>query len=334
MNILFFCQYDEDYSPEFKQKAREIAKGENVIFAAEHQWTKEEYHAQLGEADVICSFIAKKDMQYCKRLKLMLLDIAGVDGFIDSPYLPRDAVICNASGLYGNLIAEHSVALALAICRGIPVYVQHQEKKLWKLEKPDKPVEGSTVLILGAGDIGTAIARDIRPMLGNGKIIGVRRVRREVPSAFDGMITFAELDAYLPQADLIFCALPHTKETKGLLHAGRLRMMKDDAVLVNCGRGSLIPLDDLAAVLQEGKLFGAALDVAEVEPLPADHPIWDCGRLLITPHAAGNAMTIHSPTAQRLNDLLLENLENYLTGKPLKNVVSRETGYKELQINT
>ena len=327
MNILFRCQYDEPYDQKFKQKAREIAKGENVIFADEHQWTKEEYHKVLEEAEVICSYIAKKDLQYCKNLKLMILDIAGVDGFIDSPYLPQDAVICNGNGYYGNLIAEHAVGLALSLCRNIPVYVQNMEKKLWKLEKPDKPVEDSTVLVLGAGDIGSAIARDIRPMLGNGKIIGVRRTRREIPSEFDEMITFAELDEFLPKADLIFCVLPHTKETKGLLHAGRLRMMKEDAVLVNCGRGSLIPLDDLATVLKEGKLKAAAIDVAEVEPLPAEHPIWNCERLLITPHAAGNTMTIHSPTAKRLNQLLLENLENYLTGKPLKNVVSRETGY-------
>ena len=327
MNILFRCQYDEPYDQEFKQKAREIAKGENVIFADEHQWTKEEYHKVLEEAEIICSYIAKKDLQYCKNLKLMILDIAGVDGFIDSPYLPQDAVICNGNGYYGNLIAEHSVGLALSLCRNIPVYVQNMEKKLWKLEKPDKPVEDSTVLVLGAGDIGSAIARDIRPMLGNGKIIGVRRTRHEIPPEFDEMITFGELDEFLPKADLIFCVLPHTKETKGLLHAGRLRMMKEDAVLVNCGRGSLIPLDDLAAVLKEGKLKAAAIDVAEVEPLPAEHPIWNCERLLITPHAAGNTMTIHSPTAKRLNQLLLENLENYLTGKPLKNVVSRETGY-------
>ena len=327
MTILFRCQYDEPYSQEFKQKAREIAKGENVIFADEHQWTKEEYHKVLEEAEVICSYIAKKDLQYCKKLKLMILDIAGVDGFIDSPYLPPDAVITNGNGYYGNLIAEHAVALALSLCRNIPVYVRNEEKKLWKLEKPDKPVEGSMVLVLGAGDIGTAIARDIRPMLGDGKIIGVRRVRREIPPEFDEMITFAELDDFLPKADLVFCVLPHTRETKGLLHAGRLRMMKNDAVLVNCGRGSLIPLDDLAAVLREGKLKGAAIDVAEAEPLPPEYPIWNCERLLITPHAAGNTMTIHSPTAKRLNELLLENLENYLTGKPLKNVVSRETGY-------
>ena len=330
MTILFRCQYDEPYSQEFKQKAREIAKGESVIFADEHQWTKEEYHKVLEEAEVICSYIAKKDLQYCKKLKLLNLDIAGVDGFIDSPYFPADAVITNGSGYYGNLIAEHSVALALSLCRDIPRYVLNKEQKLWQLAKPDKPVEGSTVLILGAGDIGTAIARDLRPMLGEeGKIVGVRRVRREVPPEFDEMITFAELDEFLPKADLIFCVLPHTKETKGLLNADRLRMMKDDAVLVNCGRGSLIPLDDLAAVLKEGKLRAAAIDVAEVEPLPPEHPIWNCERLLITPHAAGNAMTIHSPTAKRLNKLLLENLENYLTGKPLKNLVSRETGYKE-----
>ena len=331
MNILIFCQYDEGYPPSFRERVLEIAKHENVVFAEKGRWSEEEYHRQLERADVICSYIPRRDMRYCKNLKLMLLDIAGADGFIDSPFLPPDAVICNASGYYGNLIAEHSVALALSLCRDIPQYVRNMDKKLWRRVKPDKPVEDSTVLILGAGDIGTAIARDLRPMLGKGRIIGVRRVSRETPPEFDDMTSFAGLDAVLPEADFVFCALPHTRETKGLLNAGRLRRMKTDAVLVNVGRGSLIPLDDLAAVLREGRLRGVGIDVAEVEPLPPEHPIWECERFVITPHAGGNAMTADSPTGRRLCELLLENLSNYLEGRPLKNIVSRETGYRRQQ---
>ncbi len=334
MNILMFCQFNGGYSAAFREKAAQITKGHDVIYASDQQWTEDEYHTALGQADIVVSFIPKRDMKYCRKMKLMLLDIAGVDGYIDSPFLPEDAVICNATGAYGKLLAEHAVCLALSICRDIPLYVSNKEKHTWHMRKPDKPIEGSSVLILGAGDIGAAIARDIRPMLGSGTITGVRRVSRGGHPDFDRIIGLEELENDLPNADIIFCALPQTKETKGLLNREKMSRMKDDAVLVNVGRGSLIPLEDLVYMLDGGKFRGVGIDVAEYEPIPPDHPVWDCERLIITPHAAGNAMTQDSPTGKRLCELLLLNLENYLQGKPLVNKVSRQTGYRETALSS
>lgn len=105
------------------------------------------------------------------------------------------------------------------------------------------------------------------------------------------MITFEDLDRALARADIVICALPSTPQTAGLLNAERLRRMKADAVLINVGRGSLIPLDDLNEVLREGHLYGVGIDVAELEPIPAGHPIWDCRQLIITPHSAGIALS-------------------------------------------
>ncbi len=329
MNILAFCQFEGGYHRYFRQKLESIAQGHRILYASDFEWTAEEYHHILEEADVILSYFPKKDMRFCRNLKLLLLDIAGVDGYIDSPYLPENAVVCNATGAYGNILAEHALAMALALCRDLPRYVCNQKAQKWELHYPDKPIEGCNVLILGAGDIGTSIARALRPMLSAGTITGVRRIFRAVPPEFDRMISFRELEEALPLADLVFCALPQTSETIGLLNREKLERMKDDAILVNVGRGSLIPLDDLAAFLNRGKFRGVGIDVAEKEPIPRDHPIWKCERLLITPHAAGNAMSQESPTGQRLCRLLLQNVENYLTGKPLVNIVSRETGYKE-----
>lgn len=328
MNILLFCQFPEGYIPEFRQRICRIAPNENLIFASDYSWSEEEYHEQLEKADVIVSYVPFKDIKYCKNVKLWIFDIAGVDGFIDSPFLPADTVVCNATGAYGNIIAEHATALMLALCRTLPQYVHNQQAHRWYRYIPDKPVEGSRVLILGAGNIGSAIARNIRPMLGSGTVTGVRRVKRDTPEYYDDMITFDELDAYLPSADFILCALPSTPLTRGLLNADRLKLMKNDAVLVNVGRGSLIPLNDLADALDEGKFYGVGLDVEEIEPIPVDHRIWDCKRILLTPHAAGNCMTQTSSTGRRLLDLIAQNIENYLNHKPLCNIVDRSTGYR------
>lgn len=144
------------------------------------------------------------------------------------------------------------------------------------------------------------------------------------------MITFEDLDRALARADIVICALPSTPQTAGLLNAERLRRMKADAVLINVGRGSLIPLDDLNEVLREGHLYGVGIDVAELEPIPADHPIWDCGQLIITPHSAGIALSQTSPTYQRVFAIIMENIANFVNGKPLNHVVDRATGYRRL----
>lgn len=327
MKILAFCQFPEGYNESFRSKLRAICPDAEIVYCDDCAWSETEYHAALRDADVIIGHLPPKDLQYCTKLKLMQMDIAGADSYVRSPYLPEETVLCNASGAYGVVLAEHAVALVMALCRDLPLYVQNKLRHEWLPSMPDKPVEGGTVLILGAGDIGVNTARLLRPLAA--RIIGVRRVRRSAPEGFDEMIGFDELDDYLPQADFVCCSLPSTPETVHLLDARRLRLMKEDAVLVNVGRGSLIPTADLCAVLGEGRLRGVGIDVCETEPLPPDSPLWDCERLIITPHTAGNAMTQDSPTNRRIYEIIWHNLESYIAGRPLDHVVDRKTGYRK-----
>ena len=160
-----------------------------------------------------------------------------------------------------------------------------------------------------------------------GRIIGLRRTFRECPDCFDEMHTPADLDALLPQADLILCALPHTVETQGLLDRKRLRGMKKDAVLVNGGRGSLIDQEALCELLHEGHFWGVGLEVTSPEPLPEGHPLWDAPRCLITPHASGNTFAPDSPLVAKIWDFMGQNLENYLAGRPLRSRVDFAAGY-------
>ena len=293
-------------------------------------WSEEEYRWALGQAELILGEPNNEDFQFCKKLKLMQSPSSGVNYYVQGGCFPENATLCCMTGGYGNVLAEHMLAMALSLCRRLPEYRDQQKNRLWRLCKYDKQLEGSTVLILGAGDIGTTLAKFLRPMVG--RIIGVRRVSREFPDCFDEMITMAELDDRIPEADLILCALPHTPRTIHLLDEKRLNLMKDDAVLVNGGRGSLIDQDALCRALSRGKFWGVGLEVAYPEPLPEDSPLWDQPRLIITPHAAGNSFAPGSPLERKIWDFMTENTARWLRGEPPENRVDFRTGYRITRI--
>lgn len=326
MNILAVSHFSEGFSASFRSRLRELCPNDTIHFLRSDELCGERYHRMLSDCEIIIGHLPPEDLRFCKRLKLMQMDIAGAESYLSCPYFPESAVLCNASGAYGVILAEHAVAMIMALCRDLPRYAENRLRRLWQPRFPDKPIEGSTVLILGAGDIGMNTARLLRPLAR--RIIGVRRVKRDTPEDFDEMISFDELDELLPQADIISCSLPATKETFHLLDERRLRLMKQDAVLVNVGRGSLIPTEALCRVLNEGLLRGVGLDVTELEPLPEDSPLWDCERLIITPHTAGSAADQDSPTCARIYDVIFRNIENYLAGNALDHVVDRRTGYR------
>lgn len=292
----------------------------------ENTWSTEEYRSALSRANVIIGELRNKDFAFCSRLELMQSSSSGVNYYVQGGAFPRDAILCSMTGRYGPIIAEHLLALVFALCRRIPEYRDQQHDGFWKIRLYDKQLSGTTVLILGAGDIGTTVARWMRPMVG--RIIGMRRVDRPFPDCYDAMITPEQLDETLPQADIVICALPHTPQTAGMLNEDRLRRMKRDAILVNAGRGSLIDQEALCRVLDEGHLWGVGLDVTVPEPLPADHPLWQQNRVLITPHAAGNSFAIGSPMYHSLWEAMTENVCAWLRGEPVRHRTDFATGYR------
>lgn len=304
------------------------AAGERCEFTfKEPGWSEDEYRRALKDAHILIGEPRNEDFPLCEKLELLQSPCSGVNYYVQGGMFPENAVLCCASGCYGNIIAEHMLSMVLALCRRLPEYRDQQNRHSWNLLRYDKQLEGSTVLILGAGDIGTTLARWMRPMVG--KIIGVRRVARDYPECYDEMITLAELDAHLEEADIILCALPHTPETVHLLNEERLRKIKKDAILVNGGRGSLIDQEALCKLLDEGRFWGVGLEVTSPEPLPADHPLWERPRLILTPHAAGNSFAPGSPLERKIWDFMIQNIGGYLHGKAPENQVDFETGYRK-----
>ncbi len=290
-------------------------------------WSRETYRAALKQAQILVGEPKNEDLAACENLELMQSPSSGVNYYVEGGAFPQNAVLCCMTGAYGRILAEHMLAMTLALCRRLPEYRDRQHSHTWSLCKYDKQLEGSTVMILGAGDIGTTLATWMRPMVG--KIIGVRRHPRAFPACYDEMLTLAQASQRLGEADIILCALPHTPETVRYLNRERLGRMKPDAILVNGGRGSLIDQDALCALLDAGHFWGVGLEVATPEPLPRDHPLWEKPRLLLTPHAAGNSFAPGSPLDEKIWAFLTKNVSAFLRGQQPENQVDFATGYRK-----
>ena len=304
------------------------AAGQCAFQYREESWSREEYLQALQDAAILIGEPRNEELALCRKLELMQSPSSGVNYYVHGGCFPKNAMLCSSTGVYGHVLAEHMLAMTLSLCRRLPEYQDQQKAHKWELRRFDKQLEGSTVLILGAGDIGTTLARWLRPMVG--QIIGVRRVAREYPDCYDRMVLLEELEAVLPLADIVLCALPHTPETAGLLKRQRLALMKRDAVLVNGGRGSLIDQNALCDLLQAGHFWGVGLEVTCPEPLPADDPLWEQPRLIITPHAAGNSFAPGSALERKIWDHMIENVTTYLRGGSPKNQIDFATGYRKL----
>ncbi len=267
---------------------------------------------------ILMGFVPPADLRTFPRLKWVQSWNAGVDPYLAPGVLPDGVALTCAAGAYGPAVSEHMLAMLLAIYKHLPGYRDLQREHTWGNWAGLGPVRsllGETILVGGTGDISRHFARLCRA-LGAKTVWGLHRSDKPVED-FDQTFPLSELDALLPQADVVALALPHTAETAGLMDRRRLLLMKPDAVLLNAGRGSAVDCEALAQVLSEGHLLGAGMDVTSPEPLPSDHPLWEAPRALITPHSAGgyNHMQV---TLDNIAALFLDNLNRWLSGQPLR----------------
>ncbi len=279
----------------------------------------------VGQADYILGNVKTEYLPQARRLKLLQLDSAGADQYVKPGVLPAGVKLCNATGAYGATIAEYLIGVVFALKKKIYLYEENRKKHSWHDEGMVTNVAGSKTLVLGLGDIGGTFALKMNAL--GSRVTGVRRNPAEKPEYLEGLYQMDALEELLPDADIVVCTLPGTAETFHLLDERKLRLMKPDAVLVNVGRGNLIPTQALISVLEDGAIAGAAIDVAEQEPLPEDSCLWDVPNLIITPHVAGNYHTKDIlDTAVKIAG---ENLQAFLEGRPLRNEVDFTTGYRK-----
>lgn len=241
------------------------------------------------------------------RLRVIQTLSAGVDWMVGK--VPEHVMVCNARGIYDAPLSEWVIGAILAMQRGHIRARDAQARAAWEFFEPDELI-GRRVVILGMGSIGTAIADRLRPFRVD--VIGVGRTARP------GVRALVDLDTLLPSADILVSMLPLTNDTRGLLDARRLALLRAGALLVNAGRGRTIDTAALTAELASGRLR-AALDVVDPEPLPADHPLWALPNVLISPHMAGDSPS----TTIRCFELAGDQLRRFATGESLINEVPR-----------
>jgi phosphoglycerate dehydrogenase-like enzyme len=248
---------------------------------------------------------------------------AGVERIASPLMAEKGIVLTNSRGISAPNMAEHAIAFILAFARAFPDFWQEQQRRSWRgWENPPTFFELSnqTVVLLGTGAIGMAIATRLRPF--GCRIIGVRRTGGSLEH-FDDVVTFDRLEEILPEADHVVSTLPITPFTEKIVDRAFIERMKPGSYFHNLGRGGTVDQDALIEALHRGHLAGAGLDVTDPEPLPEDSPLWDAPNTIITGHTSGNSPLF----MDRAVALLQENLRRWQDGDDLVSVVDLEYGY-------
>lgn len=280
---------------------------------------------QAADYEIIYGMCPPQELKAAANLKWLCCSFAGVDAYTDETIYPNpDVLLSNSSGAYGITISEHILMVTLMMLRQMPKFEEIVKNREWEKGLSMRSICGSSITVLGTGDIGTNFARRAKA-LGAKVIRGVRRTKKAGDPAYDEMYTFEELDSVLPKTEILVMALPATKETNHILSRERIALLPEDAYVVNVGRGSAIDQDALMEALNAGRIAGAALDVMVPEPLPKDHPLWSTRNLLLTPHISGNMSLGY--TCDRNLDMFCRDLDNYAAGRPLEHRVDRKRGY-------
>jgi phosphoglycerate dehydrogenase-like enzyme len=266
----------------------------------------------LAEADALVWLDSNPDslpVEIPDRIRWAQLPSAGVENWLAE--IDDKRVWTSAAGAYGLPVAEHALALMLAGTRQLADCARAQT---WTAP-PARPLDGSTVAIVGAGGIGRALIALLEPL--DVEVLAVTRRGR------DGTLPADRLGEVLPAADHVVIAAPATAGTRHLIGAAELDAMREDAWLVNVARGSLVDTDALVAALAAGSIGGAALDVTDPEPLPDGHPLWSEPRALITPHVANPPATLRRYLARHVG----ENVRRFAGDEELLAVIDADAGY-------
>ena len=287
----------------------------------------EELEKRIVQAEVILGKPSIDLLPRSAALKWIQTQGAGADR-ISRALRTRDVVITNASGVHAIPITEHILVFMLSFARNLPAAFRNQLERRWvrpSARKGRSPglseLAGCTVVLIGTGAIGGHFAKTAEAL--GMKVIGVRRHPEKGGNSMLRVVGPGALHEVLPEADFLVITAPHTSETGGMVGAEEIALLKQEAYIINTGRGKLIDEKALIDALENGGIAGAGLDVFEEEPLPRESPLWDMDNVIITAHYAG--LTPHY--SDRLWKIFADNLRRYLEGEPLHNLVDKDLEY-------
>ena len=304
-----------------------------VVNAAE----AEEALAEIATADAFFGKLTPELLAAAKRLRWVQSPTASLEHYLFPELIEHPLVLTNMRGLYSDVIAEHVLGMMLCFTRNLHTYIRQQMAGQWApvggerervtfatgpgvmtaIDRGHQNLGDLVTGIVGLGHIGREIARRMASF--GMRVLAIDPIETALGEGVSELWSLDRLDDLLAASDFVIIAAPHTPQTEQMFRRPQFQVMKTSGVLINIGRGAIVHLDDLVVALAAGEIAGAGLDVFEVEPLPAEHPLWKFPNVILTPHVAGQSPRI----AQRHLGLLLENIRRFVNGAELVNVVDK-----------
>lgn len=319
------------------EKIREAAGSLAVVNATDQAETTRE----IRDADAFFGKLTPDMLAAAGQLRWVQCPTASLEHYVFPELIAHPCTLTNMRGVYSDVIADHVFGYILCFARNLHIYLRQQQQCRWEavggeasrstfvagpgtvsaMDRAHRHVSDCTLGIVGLGSIGREIAR--RGLAFSMRVLAVDPVQTSGPAGMDAVWPLDYLDRLLATSDFVVIAAPHTPRTEKMFRRSQLRTMQPTAYLINVGRGAIVDLADLVAALDAQEIAGAALDVFEIEPLPATHPLWRRENVILTPHVA--ACSIH--IAERHLATLLENIRRFVAGQVLINVANKAEWY-------
>jgi len=312
-NVLFTY----DYGTSKMNQVREL--GYNIVIRNEKNL---KYDSSLHDIEILVCYnpFQTLDIKEMMNLKWIQLSSIGIDQAPIDHIKETDILLSNNRGGYSVPMGEWIVLKVLESYKDSKYFYKKQIDKEWKMNTSLLELENKTIAFIGTGTIAVEAAKRLQGF--DMKVIGINTTGHEV-DYFDQCFSFGELDYLLSISDIIVCTIPYTEKTHHMIKEESLAKMKDDAVLINVSRGSIIDEKALVDALDNGKFRSVALDVFETEPLLKSSPLWDYDRVYISPHNSW----ISEMRNERRFENIIENLKRYIKNEELRNVINLEKGY-------
>jgi phosphoglycerate dehydrogenase-like enzyme len=299
--------------------------------------SEEAARREIVDAEAFFGKLTPAMLAAAAKLRWVQTPTASLEHYMFPELVEHPLVLTNMRGLYSDVIAEHVLGMMLCFTRNLHTYIRHQAACRWDpvggesqrvtfatgpgilnaMDLAHRNLGDLTAGIVGLGHIGSEIARRLASF--GTRIVAVDLLQTIGPEGVEAVWQPADLDRLLGASDFVIIAAPHTPQTAQMFRRPQFQAMKREAILINVGRGAIVHLDDLVAALAAGEIAGAGLDVFEIEPLPADHPLWKFPNVILTPHVAGQSVRV---PARHLN-VLVANVRRFVRGEPLVNVVEK-----------
>jgi phosphoglycerate dehydrogenase-like enzyme len=280
---------------------------------------------EIVDADAAFGWLDADLLQRATKLRwLQAPQAAPRAGYYFPELIAHPLAVTNFREIFNDHISAHIMAFVLAFARGLHVYIPQQLRREWKKPSENQGVvhlPEATALIVGVGGIGAETARKLSAF--GVRVLATDARRASAPEGVAEMHKPEALDELLPRADFVILTVPHTPATEGFFNRARFQRMRPSAFFITVGRGMTTRLDDLVEALRAGEIAGAALDVYEQEPLPAEHPLWTMPNVLMTPHMAGYGSYLD----ERRYQIMEDNCRAFAAGRPLRNVVDKASWF-------